>query len=98
MKTAAAAPLADVTCCQHVEKFHPATCAEAVGMPQPGEILDDRFLITEVISRSGMAMIFRAQDTHNRNADVAIKVPYLQLGKSKGVTTVLLTEGLVAAG
>jgi len=43
----------------------------------PGSILDDRFEITELISRSGMACIFKARDYQTREI-VAIKVPHMQ--------------------
>jgi serine/threonine-protein kinase len=56
-------------------------------MLQPGDILDDRFMITEVISRSGMAFIFKAQDFHNGNADVAIKVPHMEFESDVGFFT-----------
>jgi len=45
------------------------------GEPAPGSLLDDRFLITEVICAGGMATIFKANDLHNDNRVVAIKVP-----------------------
>ena len=44
---------------------------------EPGQIFDERFEITEVISRSGMASIFKARDLQS-GAVVAIKVPHLQ--------------------
>jgi serine/threonine-protein kinase len=44
----------------------------------PGQTLDNRFLIEDVISRSGMGSIYKAKDTTN-NETVAIKIPYLQL-------------------
>jgi len=43
----------------------------------PGDILDDRFLLTEVISEGGMATVFKAQDLPNENQAVAVKVPHL---------------------
>jgi serine/threonine-protein kinase len=43
---------------------------------QPGQTLDDRFLITGTISRSGMATIYRATDFLTQQ-EVAIKVPFL---------------------
>jgi serine/threonine-protein kinase len=76
MKTDPVAPLAGVTCCQHVTEHHCPSAGGGIGVLQPGDVLDDRFVITEVISRSGMAMIFKAQDLHDGNADVAIKVPH----------------------
>ena len=50
----------------------------------PGDILDDRFLIVEVISRSGMAMIYKAQDLHHDHANVAVKVPHLACESDPG--------------
>ncbi|HTT55983.1 MAG TPA: protein kinase [Opitutaceae bacterium] len=44
---------------------------------EPGQVLDDRFEITELISRSGMASIFKARDRENGRT-VAIKVPFMQ--------------------
>src|SRR6266568_636753 len=44
---------------------------------QPGQTLDDRFFITEVITKSGMATIFKATDLLTKQ-DVALKVPYMQ--------------------
>ena len=50
---------------------------------QPGQILDDRFLVEEVISRSGMASIFKAKDLKT-NQDVALKVPHMQFESDIG--------------
>ena len=44
----------------------------------PGETLDNRFLIESVITRSGMASIYKAKDNTNGEI-VAIKIPYMQL-------------------
>ena len=44
---------------------------------QVGDTLDDRFWIESVISRSGMASIFRAMDLTTNKA-VAVKVPHMQ--------------------
>ena len=44
---------------------------------QPGELLDGRFRIEEIISRSGMATIYKAQD-EVAGRTVALKVPHLQ--------------------
>jgi serine/threonine protein kinase len=43
--------------------------------PQPGQVLDGRFLLTEVIGRGGMATIFKAQDLQSDGAWVVVKVP-----------------------
>ena len=40
-----------------------------------GRTLDNRFLLTDVLARSGMATIFRAVDL-NDNATVAVKIPF----------------------
>ncbi len=50
----------------------------------PGDTLDGRFLITEVLSRSGMGWIFKAHDTHNGNAAVALKVSHLHYESDPG--------------
>jgi serine/threonine-protein kinase len=42
-----------------------------------GQVLDERFEITDVVSRSGMATIFKARDLTN-GQDVAVKVPFMQ--------------------
>jgi serine/threonine-protein kinase len=44
---------------------------------QPGQVLDDRFEITDLINRSGMASIFKAHDRET-GLTVAIKVPLMQ--------------------
>jgi serine/threonine-protein kinase len=43
-----------------------------------GSVLDDRFEITDVIAKSGMASLFKAND-RKTGAAVAVKVPYLQI-------------------
>lgn len=87
MKQEHPSALEGVACCANVVDFHPAANAGGAGALQPGEILDERFLITEVISRSGMAMIFRAQDLHDGNADVALKVPHMEYESDPGFST-----------
>ena len=69
--------LAQVTSCREVPEYHDPV--EAADAPfQPGHVLDGRFLITEVLSRSGMATIFQAEDKQNGNQLVAVKVPHLE--------------------
>ena len=43
-----------------------------------GHVLDGRFVITEVLSRSGMGTIFKAEDKQEDNRLVAVKVPHLE--------------------
>ena len=80
-------PLEHVDCCRGVTEYHPPTAPGNGIELQPGDTLDDRFHLTEVISRSGMAMIFKAQDLQNHNANVAVKVPYLQYESDAGFFT-----------
>ena len=42
-----------------------------------GQTLDDRFQITELVSRSGMASIFKAID-QKTGETVAVKIPFMQ--------------------
>ncbi len=44
---------------------------------KPGDVLDNRFEITDLVNRSGMACIFKARDREN-NLTVAIKAPHMQ--------------------
>ena len=46
--------------------------------PAVGDVLDNRFEITDVIAKSGMASLFKAND-RKTGAEVAVKVPYLQI-------------------
>jgi len=70
-------PLAGVASCRAVEEHHDPV--ESEGVPfHPGDMLDERFLITDVLSRSGMGCIFKAKDTHNGDALVAVKVPHME--------------------
>ena len=70
-------PLEQVICCREVPEHHDPV--ETDGVPfQRGHVLDGRFLITEVLSRSGMGTIFKAEDTQNGNQPVAVKVPHLE--------------------
>jgi serine/threonine-protein kinase len=77
VKRDATCPLEEVTCCREVPEHHDPV--DVAGAPfQPGHLLDGRFLITEVLSRGGMATIFQAQDQQNANQLVALKVPHLE--------------------
>jgi serine/threonine-protein kinase len=50
---------------------------------KPGDLLDDRFEIQSVISRSGMASIYKARDQSNGEI-VAVKIPYMQFESDPG--------------
>lgn len=77
MKAKAAGPLEQVASCRNAREHHEPVDTSAVPF-QPGHLLDGRFLITEVLSRSGMATIFKAEDNHNGSRVVAVKVPHLE--------------------
>lgn len=53
---------------------------------QVGQLLDDRYEITDVISRSGMASIFKATDLKSGRT-VALKVPFMQFESDPGFYT-----------
>jgi len=58
---------------------------------QPGQTLDDRFHITETISRSGMATIFKATDLQT-GTEVAVKVPFMQFESDPGFYSRFIRE------
>jgi len=77
MKMIESCPLEQVASCRNVPEHHEPV--DTSGIPfQPGHVLDGRFLITDVLSRSGMGTIFKAEDQQNRRQLVAIKVPHLE--------------------
>ena len=57
---------------------NPATARPAGKDLNVGSLLDDRFEITDVIAKSGMASLFKANDRQTGNA-VALKIPHLQI-------------------
>ncbi len=69
------------------ERTDPTTCYEL----RPGQTLDDRFLILETISRSGMATIFKATDLKT-NEPVAVKVPLIEFESDPGFYSRFLRE------
>jgi serine/threonine-protein kinase len=70
-------PLEQVTCRREVVEHHDPV--DAADTPfRKGYMLDGRFVITEVLSRSGMGTIFQAEDKQNGNQLVAVKVPHLE--------------------
>ena len=58
---------------------------------RPGQTLDNRFLIIETISRSGMATIFKATDQETKQT-VAMKVPLMQFESDPGFYSRFLRE------
>src|SRR3974390_499772 len=72
-----ACPLEQVASCRVVPEHHDPVDASDAPF-QPGEVLDGRFWITEILSRSGMATIFKAEDLQKGSQPVAVKVPHLE--------------------
>lgn len=72
-----ASPLNNLASCRSVSEHHDPV--DTAGLPFAlGYVLDGRFAITEVLSRSGMGTIFKALDRQNANRFVAVKVPHLE--------------------
>ena len=46
---------------------------------RPSQVLDGRFRIREILSRGGMATLYRAEDMLDERRDVALKVPLLRV-------------------
>ncbi len=55
-----------------------AAAATGTGEPGPGQVLDGRFEITDLVARSNMASIFKAVD-RKTGQSVAIKIPLMAL-------------------
>ena len=58
---------------------------------RPGQTLDNRFVILETVSRSGMATIFKATD-HETKQTVAVKIPLMQFESDPGFYSRFLRE------
>ena len=64
----------------YYRKVEPAVMGHEL---EPGQTLDNRFQITDLISRSGMASIFKAIDNVTGRT-VALKVPFMQFESDPG--------------
>jgi len=78
MSTDANRPLDGVPSCLDVPEHHDEVEPTFAPELRVGQVLDDRFLINEPLSRSGMATIYQAQDLSRDKQLVAIKVPHLR--------------------
>jgi serine/threonine-protein kinase len=58
----------------------------------PGQILDGRFLLTEVIGRGGMATIFKAEDLEDDKRPVVVKVPLPMFSSGVGAWSIFQRE------
>ena len=63
---------------------------------RPGDTLDDRFYITEIISRSGMATVYKAVDQTNKQ-NVTVKVPHMQFESDPGFYARFEREGEIGS-
>jgi len=66
-----------------VPVYHAPAEKPVTGEVEAGQLLDDRFFIHEMISRSGMATIYRATDRQTKQM-VAVKVPFMQFESDPG--------------
>jgi len=67
--------LADIGCCRDIPDVQGGVEPTAEPQLRFSQVLDGRFLIREVVSRSGMATIYRAEDMLQGRREVAVKVP-----------------------
>ncbi|MGD0059503.1 MAG: protein kinase [Verrucomicrobiia bacterium] len=74
-----------------VPMFHKPAEKAVTSEVEAGQLLDDRFFIHEMISRSGMAAIYRATDRQTKQM-VAVKVPYMQFESDPGFFSRFLRE------
>ena len=79
MEQTADCPLADVSCCRDLPEHHEPVEESYAPELKPGFVLDGRFRLTKALSRSGMATIYKADDSLNPGEAVAVKVPHLKL-------------------
>ena len=70
-----APPLAEVECCRDIPEFHDRFEPSLEPQLRLSQVLDGRFVICEVVTRSGMATVYRAEDVRHGRRDTAIKVP-----------------------
>jgi len=75
----APAPLADVACCQDIPEIRGSIQPSVEPQLALDEVFDGRFLVREIVGRSGMATIYRAEDMQNGGRDVALKVPLMSV-------------------
>lgn len=62
-----------------VQNKGPAVIGGDPDMPQAGMVLDGRFQITDLLSCSGMAVLFLAQDLARGREQVVVKIPHLRI-------------------
>ena len=75
----APAPLADVVCCHDIPEVRGNILPSVEPQLALNEVFDGRFLVREIVGRSGMATIYRAEDLQHDRRDVALKVPLMSV-------------------
>ncbi len=58
--------------------YYAPAATQVSSEPQVGQVFDERFEITDIISRSGMSSVYKATDLKSAKT-VALKVPHLKL-------------------
>lgn len=71
-------PLAEIACCREVPLIEPAVEPSNEPVVRAGTVLDGRFQVGEILSRGGMATVYRGKDLAHGGRDVVIKVPLLR--------------------
>ena len=74
-----ASPLASLDSCREVPDISGEIGESADPRVPFGRVLDGRFLIREIVGRSGMATIYRAHDLQQERREVAVKVPLMKI-------------------
>jgi len=59
---------------------------------QIGQVLDDRYHLTEVIGRGGMSVVYKAEDLQNGKEAVAVKVPLPMFASGLGAWSMFQQE------
>ena len=77
-------PLTQVTCFGDVPEYHDPVEPSFAPELRPGHVLDGRFVLAEPISRSGMAVVYKAEDRLMPGNPVAVKVPHLKYEADPG--------------
>lgn len=81
-----------VTCFGEIPEYHPPVEKYYAPELHVTDVLDGRFRIVEVLSRSGTAVIYKAEDMRDQNRVVALKVPHFRFEMDPKVIAYLQSE------